>query len=73
MVFLPADKLLVAGSELDRYHAEYVGRQAHPASPVERFEKLVGAPLGEFERAWRAYIERMAGLGLRSWDLGLGT
>jgi hypothetical protein len=44
----------------------YVGRQSHPASAVERFEKLIGAPLGEFERAWRAYIERMSGLGLGS-------
>ncbi|MHC4177118.1 MAG: DUF1570 domain-containing protein [Planctomycetota bacterium] len=34
----------------------YVQRSAEDVSPSERFEKLVGLPLPEFEKQWREYI-----------------
>jgi hypothetical protein len=34
----------------------YVSADARPGPAVERFERLVGAPLGEFEPQWRQFV-----------------
>jgi len=38
---------------------QYVRKAVVGQSPVERFEKLVGKPLAQFERGWLAYIEQL--------------
>lgn len=49
--YLSFEKNLLSGAALE----EYV-RPAAGATPTARFEKLVGAPLAPFEKAWRSYI-----------------
>jgi hypothetical protein len=43
--------------------AQYVAPEAKKLPPVERFERLVGMPLGKFEQQWREYILRMKDKG----------
>ena len=50
--YLTFEKHVFDGGALD----EYVRKTPPNRSPVERFEKLVGMPLAQFERQWRAYI-----------------
>jgi len=50
--YLTFEKHALGSPALDQYMAP----PAKNASPVERFEKLVGAPLANFEPAWREYI-----------------
>jgi len=53
--YLTFEKRLLDGEALN----EYV-RKANPGTPpVERFEKLAGTPLAQFEREWRAYILKL--------------
>ena len=46
--------------------------EAKKLSPVERFERLVGMPLGKFEQQWRDYVLRMKDKGLGRRDEGGG-
>lgn len=50
--YLAFEKRLLYDSALDRY----VRPASSDAPPVRRFEELVGMPLAEFEKGWRAYI-----------------
>ena len=36
----------------------YLSPESQKADPIQRFERLVGQPLGEFERDWRRSMER---------------
>lgn len=49
--YLSFEKNLLAGPGLEQYV-----RLAQTTSPESRFETLVGMPLAQFEKAWRAYI-----------------
>ncbi len=53
--YLTFEKRLLGTAALE----EYVGQPAKSMPPVERFEKLVGMPLAEFEKAWRAYVVKL--------------
>jgi len=46
---------LLDASTLDRY----VRSSGENAAPVERFERLVGMPLGDFQQRWREYIMKL--------------
>jgi hypothetical protein len=50
--YLAFERGLLDAAALD----EFVAPHAAATPPVERFEKLVGAPLAEFEAAWRQYV-----------------
>jgi hypothetical protein len=50
--YLTSEEPVLGASALDAY----VGPAAKTLPPVVRFEKLVGAPLPEFERRWREYV-----------------
>jgi hypothetical protein len=49
--YLSFEKNLLAGPGLEQYV-----RSDQAAAPQPRFERLVGMPLSQFEKAWRAYI-----------------
>jgi hypothetical protein len=42
---------------------QYVQPEAKRLAPVERFERLVGVPLGKFEKQWREYVLRLKDQG----------
>ncbi len=50
--YLAFQKHLLSSPALDGYVQQY----AEDVSPAERFEKLVGVPLPQFEKQWREYI-----------------
>ncbi len=50
--YLCFEKHILGSAELDRY----VSRESTALAPARRFERLVGEPLGKFERRWRSYM-----------------
>ena len=57
--YLAFQQHLLGSPALERY----VAPEAKKLAPVERFERLVGMPLGKFEQQWREYVLRMKGEG----------
>ncbi len=53
--YLTFEKHVVDGEALD----EYVRKAPDNRSAVQRFEKLVGTPLAQFEREWRTYVQQL--------------
>jgi hypothetical protein len=50
--YLAHEKRLLGSAEMDRY----VARSQPAPEPIERFQRLVGVPLDQFEKNWTAYI-----------------
>jgi len=53
--YLTFEKCLLTRDRLEAY----VRPEAARLPPVERFERLVGLPLGEFESQWRGYVQQL--------------
>ena len=53
--YLTFEHRLLGSPALDRY----VAPDARAVPPQQRFERLVGTPLEEFEPAWRKYIRTL--------------
>ena len=53
--YLTFEKHVFDGGALD----DYVRKAPGNRPPVERFEKLIGTPLAQFEREWQAYIQQL--------------
>ena len=52
--YLAFERDVLASRRLQRY----LGKDAPQVDPVRRFEELVGEPLGDFEKDWRASLTR---------------
>jgi len=53
--YLGFDQRVLTGERLDTY----VRAEAAKLPPVARFERLVDMPLGQFEAAWRRYVQEL--------------